>query len=81
MGVERTYLRGLRLRFDIHCQYQKSTGHVTIDFQYWQWISRPKERNETIDLENKSRIHWIEFFDRLYDLHMWPGCRQILAHA
>jgi len=34
----------LRLRSDIHCQYWKSTVHVTctINFQYWQWIS---ERN------------------------------------
>jgi len=30
------------LRFDIHCQYWKSTVHVTytIDFQYWQWMSK-----------------------------------------
>jgi len=28
------------LRSDIHCQYWKSTVHVTytIDLQYWQWI-------------------------------------------
>jgi len=32
----------LWLHFDIHCQYWKSTVHVTyiIDFQYWQWISK-----------------------------------------
>jgi len=31
-----------RLRFDIHCKYWKSTVYVTytIDFQYWQWISK-----------------------------------------
>jgi len=38
----RVTLLRLRLRFDIHCQYWKSTVHVTytIDFQYWQWISK-----------------------------------------